>query len=1131
MAARLRVIKKVENITSDINFLEECVRTGKVPNGIRWKFKAQGLGEEENERIETIKKDAIFRIMDVMVKGLKEKGDRLERQKEEMIEEGWRNKNGWDKVKWIREVDDWQRKFRKEAEERKRRKREKMDRQNQEGEGGYQEGKVWRKGAEQEESINGRRTCRDIEEEGEEEGVAEVVDSWEMLVEGDGTEEKEDTWMDLGRKIYDKEESILGKEEELKGIKKILEKGRVEVGYKTPMDGNCFFHAVGQQVGMSHKEVRMEAVEFLRSNRLICGEEWSGFIVGGERGKRLYLRTMGNEGEWTDHVMIMATARAMKRRIIIYSQTEKTTINPEEEEGEEILLGFIRELHYFGVKRKDMEERDDQRQRTNQKDRKQQGKGEKKEKDGAVFNLGVEGLTEDMEDVLSLGLKFVPLQRVNKSKVEADVERLKIRLMWDVYWKWVSEEERQAEDTPGEESEDREQREAERQKERMFEGKTEKTPNGLPNRWKVAIEKYGEAIKEDIFGGLRRNPKDNMSTGGRKALAELQEKVRRKEWAIRPADKGGGITVEEYDGLREDGFQELADNTTFERRDKPGLEKISKEVEDKLKDMRERGMITKKMREYMSAKNKKEGIMKINRKVHKKTKENGRHPSRVYISGIGTPTEGIAGLVEKELQEGVESQASYIQDTADFLRRLEGVEKLQGDEFMFTMDVVALYPSVPREKTREAMRENLDKRKLKKIPTEELLELGDMVLRSNEFTFEGERYLQKEGTAIGSKMGKNYACAFMGAWETEVQEKAEKELGKKPRMWLRFVDDIWGIWKGTEEELRRFVDLANGHEERIKVTYEVCKEAAVFLDVKVSKRQDGTLKTELYIKPTDRTRYLHQGSDHPRHTKEGIAKGQFRRLRRICSEDEDYWKYGKMVEKKLVSRGYGSNQVRQQMKEAHKMERQEALERVKKRDDRKINFVITHSGYLPNVNNILKRHKHYLEEDGLGSYIKELPRLSLRRGKNIGDLVVNAKAKKESLGSGPCGKRCKLCEHMWATRTIKDKEGKEMELRAKIDCKTVGVIYGMYCRKCEKIVYVGKTKNKLGERFNGHRADLKTGDDSKPAFHYKKDGHQESDMMVVGLENVPGMDDVYRVTRERWWMNRLGTLDEENRKR
>ena len=66
-----------------------------------------------------------------------------------------------------------------------------------------------------------------------------------------------------------------------------------------------------------------------------------------------------------------------------------------------------------------------------------------------------------------------------------------------------------------------------------------------------------------------------------------------------------------------------------------------------------------------------------------------------------------------------------------------------------------------------------------------------------------------------------------------------------------------------------------------------------------------------------------------------------------------------------------------------------------KKEDRRVNFVLTHSGYLPNVNRILKRHRHYLEEDGMEQYISELPRVSLRRGKNIGDLVVNAKPRKD----------------------------------------------------------------------------------------------------------------------------------------
>ena len=244
--------------------------------------------------------------------------------------------------------------------------------------------------------------------------------------------------------------------------------------------------------------------------------------------------------------------------------------------------------------------------------------------------------------------------------------------------------------------------EDQRRKERRFERRSERVPDALPFRMKQSIEKYCEAVKGDIFRELKRRPKDNLTEGERKAMEGLQEKVRKKEWAIRPADKGGGITVEPYKWIEMDGKEELKDETTFEKKQKSSLGRTIREVEDKLKDMQDRGVITMKMREFMSAKNAKEGVMKINRKVHKKVKGSGRHPTRVYVSGIGTPTEGIAGLVEAELQEGVEEQESYIQDTADFLRRMEDLGPLGEDEFMFTMDVVALYPSVPREKARSA---------------------------------------------------------------------------------------------------------------------------------------------------------------------------------------------------------------------------------------------------------------------------------------------------------------------------------------------------------------------------------------------------------------------------------------------
>ena len=69
-------------------------------------------------------------------------------------------------------------------------------------------------------------------------------------------------------------------------------------------------------------------------------------------------------------------------------------------------------------------------------------------------------------------------------------------------------------------------------------------------------------------------------------------------------------------------------------------------------------------------------------------------------------------------------------------------------------------------------------------------------------------------------------------------------IGKVPRWWKRFVDDVFGVWRGTEEEFVRFVEVCKGHEARIKVTYEICRDEAVFLDVMVKRKEGGELETE-----------------------------------------------------------------------------------------------------------------------------------------------------------------------------------------------------------------------------------------------------------------------------------------------
>ena len=126
----------------------------------------------------------------------------------------------------------------------------------------------------------------------------------------------------------------------------------------------------------------------------------------------------------------------------------------------------------------------------------------------------------------------------------------------------------------------------------------------------------------------------------------------------------------------------------------------------------------------------------------------------------------MAEIVEHELAENVRSLPSFIQDTTYFLNKLSTINQpLPNNCLMFCMDVIALYPSVPRKEAREAAEKALEKRSNKDIPTDEVFRMMDMVLENNNFSFNGKHYVQTEGTAIGSHLGMNYASVYLGSWE------------------------------------------------------------------------------------------------------------------------------------------------------------------------------------------------------------------------------------------------------------------------------------------------------------------------------------------------------------------------------
>ena len=109
----------------------------------------------------------------------------------------------------------------------------------------------------------------------------------------------------------------------------------------------------------------------------------------------------------------------------------------------------------------------------------------------------------------------------------------------------------------------------------------------------------------------------------------------------------------------------------------------------------------------------------------------------------------------------------------------------------------------------------------------------------NNFTFNNKHYLQKHGTAMGTKMAPSFANLFLAKFEHDALTNAPY----LPR--LRFLDDIFVIWTEDSDKLKVFVDYLNNLHPTIKFTCSHSLTNIPFLDVLVSLK-DGLIQTDLY---------------------------------------------------------------------------------------------------------------------------------------------------------------------------------------------------------------------------------------------------------------------------------------------
>ena len=150
-------------------------------------------------------------------------------------------------------------------------------------------------------------------------------------------------------------------------------------------------------------------------------------------------------------------------------------------------------------------------------------------------------------------------------------------------------------------------------------------------------------------------------------------------------------------------------------------------------------------------------------------------PGRPVISGWNTPTEKISRFVDHNLRPLVPTINSYIKDTNDFLRKLMDIGTLPEGAILCTVDVVGLYPHIPHDEGLQAVKEallawdsTLDEGKKLGDLKSDIVDFTEIALKNNNFEFDGKHFVQKLGTAKGTRMAPSYANIFMDKLERQL---------------------------------------------------------------------------------------------------------------------------------------------------------------------------------------------------------------------------------------------------------------------------------------------------------------------------------------------------------------------------
>ena len=512
-------------------------------------------------------------------------------------------------------------------------------------------------------------------------------------------------------------------------------------------------------------------------------------------------------------------------------------------------------------------------------------------------------------------------------------------------------------------------------------------------------------LRNDVTKALEqaKPPKTNISKEERQAITSLKKD---DSIQIIGADKGRLTVIMDKKDYEEKANALLNDTNTYEKLKKDPTKQFKSKLTNILGRLKSEKKIDTKLWQKLYPTSENPPRFYGLPKVHKTN-----YPLRPIVSSIGTITYETARLLADLLSPLVGNTEHHIINSMEFADKLKKVSVTPGNR-MVSFDVSALFTSIPVPDALDITRRHLEAdtswQKNTLLNIDDIMDLLKVCLETTYFVYKGLYYKQIQGTAMGSPVSPIIANIYMEHFE----QLALESYQNPPKIWYRYVDDTFAVIH--EYEIDDFTLHLNCIDPNIKFTREVEENGQLpFLDTIIHLKEDGSLRTTIYRKPTHTDQYLNFESHHHIEHKRSVVRTLLHRAEHIVSDEDD-----KKREIRHVKKALKANLYKPWIFDIPKRKETNNNDKItNKQTQRKVNIGI------PYTHGLSEQLQRLFKKYNINIYHKPMNQL--------GKILVHPKDKIETI-------------------------------------QKAGVVYQLTCQDCQE-TYIGETGRPLKTRIDEHR--------------------------------------------------------------